>query len=73
MEEKSMMETPGMTPEVTPVQQPEQKKNNTPLIIAVVVILVLCCCCILLIGGYALWVNGDQLINRGSSLLLGML
>ena len=67
------METPGMTPEVTPVQLEPKKNNNTPLIIAIVVVLVLCCCCILVIGGYALWINGDTLMNRGSSLLLSML
>ena len=67
------METPGMTPEVTPVQPEPKKNNNTPLIIAIVVILVLCCCCILLIGGWALWVNGDQLLNKGTSLLLSMM
>jgi len=66
------METPGTTPDPMSMQ-PEPKKSNTGLIIAVVVVVLLCCCCILAIGGWALWVNGDQLIHRSANLLLNLL
>ena len=68
-----MIETPGMTPDPMSAQPEAPKKSNTGLIIAVIVIVLLCCCCIFAIGGYYLWINGDQLINRGTSLLLNYL
>jgi hypothetical protein len=68
MEEKSIMGTPEFTP-----ASPEPKKSNTGIIIAVVVVVLLCCCCISGIGGWYLWVNGDQLINSGTSLLINIL
>jgi hypothetical protein len=65
-----MMETPGMTPEPMSAQP---KKSNTGLIIGIVVVVLLCCCCVVGVGGWWLYNNGDQFINKGTSLLISML
>jgi hypothetical protein len=70
-----MMETPSSTPDITPDMsgQPIPKKSNTGMIIAIIVIILLCCCCISTIAGWYLWMNGDSLMNRGTSLLFNLL
>jgi hypothetical protein len=67
-----MMETPSSTPDVTP-DMSAPKKSNRGMIIAIIVIILLCCCCISAIAGWYLWMNGDSLMNRGTSLLFNLL